>query len=488
MSAVASLTFLHYFADMGNHRLLGAETAQGLPSVTVWFTFVRGAGKQYGILWFGNASVFNRWGYFNPDLDENVPKGYTTGPTAGTSPSLLKRLWYVEVMYDSCMMCFEMGHLSSKKKTVRIVDGEPREVPAPTVIGEIQLEGMDWVRRHPNHGVMYTPIALIMDFYTGWVPPRHLYTSETYMVWGNMLYEKGDHQIDLFFREVFPGYEDCSFYHNERGFLTPTPCGDIFDVLLSNVPDFVLNRYNSAVILGETRLEGGLLEKIKKFVAAGGSLAVSASQLREGAESLTGVRLRGSTKTCDHAVLSSKNLRLSEPAFTMYQLEVLEAEVLAATIRGEPLVTRKRYHSGAEVLVFAADYGLSDRLALKPIVNECDRPLPSPYEMLRHVRALLLPWLRDFNLVEVTGPAVQFITSVTEDTSRLLVTLCNNDVQPWHGTVAVKGADVVRAVDWMTDKPIPGGPFISVEVAPHGVVVLELYADRQVVRFKEKQQ
>lgn len=35
MVALNSLTFSHYFADMGNHRLLGAETAQALPSVPI---------------------------------------------------------------------------------------------------------------------------------------------------------------------------------------------------------------------------------------------------------------------------------------------------------------------------------------------------------------------------------------------------------------------------------------------------------------------
>jgi len=486
--SLSSLTFPHYFAHMGNHRLLGAETAQALPSVPMWYAFIRGAGKQYGILWYGNASVFNRWGYYNPDLEEDVRdtrSGYLTGPTVGTTLSLLKRLWYVELMYNCCMMSIEMGHLSSKRKVVKTVDGKTMEVPALTPIGELHLKAADWMRRHPDLGVMYTPVALILDFYTGWVPPRHLYTSDIYMVWGNMPYGKGDHQIDLFFREVYPGYEDCSFYHNERGFLTPTPCGDIFDVLLSNVEEFVLKRYNAAVILGDTHLEGELLEKIRSFVKAGGSLAVFANQLGEGCEDITGVRLTGRVKTSNHAIITTDDLRVSEPMFKFHELEVVDGEVLAATRKGEPLVVRRRI-SDAEVFTFASDYGLSERLPLrKPIVNECDRPLPSPYQLLQHVRGILLPWLRDFNLIEVYGQPIQYITSVTDEPTRLLVTLCNNDPMPWSGVIAIKGANIAKATNLMTDEPLPGGPMLRVEVPRLDVMIYELIADRPVVRFKE---
>ena len=491
----STLTFPHYFAHMGNHRLLGAEIGARL-CVPLLFAFLRGAGKQYGILWFCDISLWNHWGYFDPDREENVEfkekdHRYTAGPTAGLSLSLLRRLWYLGVMYDCVMIGLgEKGHLSRKKTTIRMIEGKPRKVPALTAIGKLQLEGMNWVRRHPNRGTMYTPIALILDFYTGWTPPRHYYPwgGEPYMVWGNMPYQKGDHQIDLFFREIFPGYENCSYYRDERGILTPTPYGDIFDVLLSNVPDFVLNRYNAVIMLGEIHLKGDVLEKIRKFVEAGGSLVVFANQLQEDADDLLGIQLLKSTRECDHAILTSENLVLREPTYTMHKMKIIDANinVLAITRHREPLVTCKKHTSDGEVLVFAADYGLSDRLAFKkPIFNECERPLPSPYQILEHVRALLLPWLRNFNLIKIIGPPIQFLTSVTEDPTRLLVTLCNNDVLPWFGYIRIKRAKIARAVNWMTDKSLQGGSYISIKVPPHDIVILELHADRPIVRFKE---
>ena len=36
--------------------------------------------------------------------------------------------------------------------------------------------------------------------------------------------------------QFYPGYADSSYFHNERGFQSPTPHGDTVDVLLSDAP------------------------------------------------------------------------------------------------------------------------------------------------------------------------------------------------------------------------------------------------------------
>jgi hypothetical protein len=65
MSTLVLLNFGHYFLKEMVYTLIGAETAQGLPNGQVYYSFIRGAGKQYGVPWFGNASVWNRWGWKN---------------------------------------------------------------------------------------------------------------------------------------------------------------------------------------------------------------------------------------------------------------------------------------------------------------------------------------------------------------------------------------------------------------------------------------
>jgi len=485
--ALNSLTFPHYFAAMGNHRLLGAETAQGLPSVPMWYAFIRGAGKQYGLLWYGNSSVFNRWGWKSmddPDGEDKRVGGYMCGPTAGTSMSLLRRLWYVLVMYGSIMMSFESGHLGTRKME-RIVDGVKQEAPELTEIGREQLKGKKWCEDHPDRGELHTPVALMWDYYCGWAPPRHLYTSDTYLVWGNMPYQKGDHQIDLVLRELYPGYEDASFYHSERGFLTATPCGDIFDVILSDASLDVLKRYQCVLLLGETRLEGELLVKLSRFVAAGGHLIACANQLSEEAGALFGVRI-GPTEEAYHAIIPGQSQPINEIPFRLHRLSLdADVVVLAKTRQGLPLVARKDHPGGGSTLLFASEFFLSNPLIDRQrIHNELDQPLPSPHAILEHAKAVLLPYLRSFNLVTVEGGPIQYLVNVTSQTDRLIVTLCNNGPDVWEGMLRAGGLGTRRATNWMTDAKLAPRMAVRVQVPPLDVVVVELLLDGPAFEVK----
>jgi len=476
-----SLTFPHAFCAMGNHRLIGAETAQALPSVPMWYAFLRGAGKQYGVLWFGNASVWNRWGaksLADPNAPDTSAPGFWSGPTAGTSMSLLRRLWYVLVMYGSVIMGYESGHLASAQ-VERTVGGRKVKAPDLTDIGREHLKGAAWCRQHPDRGELYTPVALLWDADAGWVPPRHLYTQDTYLVWGNMPYERGDHQIDLLFRELYPDYLDAGFYHSERGFLTATPCGDIFDVLLSDAPAAILDRYPCVVVLGETRIEGELLAKLRGYVARGGRLVAFASQLGDDAGALFGVR-PGASAEANHALIPGHPWPVNEPAFPYRELRPLAgARTVARTRQGAALAVRRGAAGGGETLLFAADHGLSKQLAgWEAIRNEVDQPLASPYALLEHVKAVLLPLLRSHNLVEVEGPPVQYLTNVTRRADRLVVTLVNNAPQPWTGAVRPRRGKVTRATHWMAGRRLAGGDAVRITVPPLDVAVFEMLLDQ----------
>ena len=478
-----SLTFPHYFADMGNHRMLGAETAQALPSVPMWYSFIRGAGKQYGLLWFGNASVWNRWGaksLANPQGEDTNAPGFLSGPTAGTSMSLLRRLWYVLVMYGSVIMGYEAGHLGDKQ-VERTVDGVTKKVPELTDIGREHMKGAKWCADHPDRGELHTPVALMWDFHAGWAPPRHLYSQDAYLVWGNMPYEKGDHQIDLLLRELYPGYEDAGFFHNERGFLTPTPCGDSFDVILSNTSQDVLNRYECIVLLGETRIEGDLLRKLSAYVKQGGHLVSCANQLGDDAGALFGVEV-GPVEEAYHAVIPDHPWPLNEERFRMRRLTCKPgAEALAHTRQGLPLVVRN-----GRSMLFASEFFLSNpTTGLETIRNQVDQPLASPCTMLEHVKAILLPYLRSFNLVSVDGPPIQFLVNVTPRTDRLVVTLCNNTPQPWEGAIRPKHGRVKHAVNWMTGQTLPGEESVRAHVPPLDVIVVELLLDQPAFEVRK---
>jgi len=96
-ATLVSLNFGHYLLKEGTFTLIGAETAQALPNNQVYYAFIRGAGKQYGVPWFGNASVYNRWGYKTYG-SSGGSGGDTHGPTKGTSLRLMKRLLYNHIL------------------------------------------------------------------------------------------------------------------------------------------------------------------------------------------------------------------------------------------------------------------------------------------------------------------------------------------------------------------------------------------------------
>ncbi len=264
MSALVSLNFGHYFLKEGLYTLLGAETAQALPNSQVYYAFIRGAGKQYGVPWFGNASVFNRWGFksYGPP---GKSEGLAHGPAKGTSLSLMKRLLYSHILYNSMLAGFESGWIEKDELTP---------------IGRIQRAANRWVKEIGQPGVMQTPIALMVDFYSGWSFPRHLYTSDVYRVWGNLPYERGDYLTHSVLEMLYPGYQDSSYFHDETGFLTATPYGDSADVLLSDAPGWLLDRYPLLVIAGDVQIDEELRDKLGAYVRSGGRLVVPGTLAR----------------------------------------------------------------------------------------------------------------------------------------------------------------------------------------------------------------
>ena len=238
-AALVSLNFGHYFLKEGTYTLIGAETAQALPNNQVYYAFIRGAGRQYGVPWFGNASIFNRWGYKTYG-SAGGSGGDTHSPINGTSLSLMKRLLYSHILYNCVAVGFENGWFEGEKLSP---------------IGRIQQSAQRWVKQQGQPGVLHTPVALLLDFYSGWTFPRHLYSGDVYRVWGNRPYEAGDYFTDAILDLLYPGYQNSSYFHDESGFLAPTPFGDIADCLLSDAPAWALDRYAVVILGGE--LGGG---------------------------------------------------------------------------------------------------------------------------------------------------------------------------------------------------------------------------------------
>lgn len=466
MNATGSLNFSHYYGER-NARLLGLETAQGLPSDTLLFAFLRGAGKQYGRLTYQASSIWNRFGY-NMYQDRKTTgsggnAGYGFGPNKGCSRSLHKRLFFCGYLD---------GHSIFGTETSQFTGDEVAEgVPELSPLGRQHLELHEWVQKHPERGVLATPVALMLDFYNGWNMPRHLYRGDRYKIWGKFPYEKGDYLIDNMFRMIWPGYEDASYLRNERGFITPTPFGDIFDVITNRCPADVLKQYSAVMLLGDVEMTPDVVQRLSAYVQTGGDLVTDARHARTFPAELTGVRFGPEAKGCLSHVLSCGETFQEQPyGYTV--VSPAGARVLVINEQGHPLVTVHQASQG-RVIVGAADYWMSDTLAyaVPEIVN-----LEPPYQLLRGVQSLLASYFDSFNPVQLDPPGLNVHTCCYDgDPKRLLVGLINNDLfAAWHGSIRVRLGEAASATELWKDRTLKIGDRIELEVPAGDVAILEI--------------
>jgi hypothetical protein len=393
MSTLVSLNFGHYFLKEGVYTFIGAETAQALPNGQVFYAFIRGAGKQYGVPWFGNASVWNRWGWkqYGPDIHDGSMTG---SPTHGTSLSLLKRLLYSQILYNNVMVGFESSYFKSVQHppSTEWVEGEDL-----SPVGLMQRAAGRWLNTVGQPGVMMTPVALMLDFFAGWTFPRHLYTSEVYRVWGNLPYEPGDYLTDGVLDMIYPGYQDSSYFHDESGFIAPTPYGDIADCLLSDSPAWLLARYPLLVIAGESGGGAEVRDKLEAYVEQGGHLILTAGNLAKLPGGIAGFQIGNSVKHFNKGarVRVGTQQVVEDGPFDLNTLALPKMVRILAECSGVPAAVVAPFGKG-EVTIIASPFGVGGKevegvrdLLAGQLHNEVDKPLPKPYPLLKHMRAVM---------------------------------------------------------------------------------------------------
>jgi hypothetical protein len=406
MATLVSLNFGHYFLKEGVYTMIGAETAQGLPNTQIYYSFIRGAGKQYGVPWFGNASVWNRWGWKN----YSGVTDYNGGDTEGTSLSLLKRLIYSHIMYNCVAVGFESSFLNSKDEL--------------SPIGKIQQSASLWVKQNGNPGNLYTPVAVMLDFLSGWSFPRHLYTDNIYRVWGNLPYDEGDYLTDDILNLLYPGYQDASFFHNEKGFITETPYGDAADCLLSDCPLWLMQQY--AVIIIGSRLTGSneVKDKLEKYVQSGGRLVITAANLQRIPDGLCGMKAgHKEYKFGENALIASGKKSITErSAFKALELDCpVDTKIIA--LSGNVTLAAELKKGKGTLTVLAAPFGTGFRQENSGNAG-IDMEMKSPFPLLTHAELILRDMLSStaiFNKID----SLSMITC-RRNKGEYTLAICNN--------------------------------------------------------------
>ncbi|MCE5238231.1 LamG domain-containing protein [bacterium] len=463
MNATGSLNFSHYYGERGA-RTLGLETAQGLPSDTLMFAFLRGAAKQYGRLTTQATSIWNRYGYnIYSDRKTDGGNGYGFGPHKGCSLSLHRRLFFQSYTGGDSIVGTETAQFTADVNP----DGSPELSP----LGRQHLAFREWVQSHPDRGVMYAPIAFMLDFTNGWNMPRHLYRSDKYKIWGKLPYEKGDYLTDNIFRMVWPGYEDCSYFRNERGFICDTPYGDLFDVITNRCHPSVLQQYTALMLMGDVEITPAVAANLQQFVQQGGDVLMDAGHAAKLPPAFTGLSVGDPQTARSTARVGTKQVWPEQP-YTLRSAQLQAAQPLLRSESGAPVMAVNTVGRG-RVIVCLADNFMTDQLtyADPKLVN-----MESPYALLQGVRAVLDEYFASFSPVALDPPGLNVRVNCTSDAPRkLLVTLTNNNLfADWRGTLRVKGRKVDSLREWWENRDLkPGAP---VTVPAGDVRVLEVWA------------
>ncbi|MBQ9859195.1 MAG: hypothetical protein IJO76_00765 [Clostridia bacterium] len=428
MTILASLALIHYYARGGYATLLSCEAAQALPNSQMWYAFIRGASKQYGILPSGNVSVWNKTGYKYYG-EPGLPNG---APDKGTSLSLMRRILWNEYMYNCVFLGFENSWFDNDDSESHILSTvKPEDVYAPagfTPIGQVQTYANKLVNSLGRPGVMYTPVAFMMNYNAGWNPPSHLYSPKLYEVWGDIPYNTGDFQTHALFTMLYPRYEDAGRFFDETGFLCKTRYGEIADALLSDADAAILGQYRMLVMVNDTELTAEVEDKVRCFVDNGGHLVLWAPTVlnaanREEMLSYCGIEMAGGkTAVSGTAVYGGEEYPVSD--LTLVNAAPAADAVVEATVEGKPAILTTA-HGAGKVTVILAESGLERQETPAVATREQEQPIPQAYAWTPFVERYLGDCFDSYTLVKPTNEELQYIVTV-KDENTLLLQVTNN--------------------------------------------------------------
>ncbi len=356
----------HIAAEWGAHHLvLETTNTTGKDSFYHyrWQTsmfFTRGAARQYGLPWGWYAANFyngyNSAGEWKNDQFHNYfGEGSNFGAEKGTSQSLMEKAFYLSYLGGAifaeseewqCLMLKPYG-----SKAVLTPFGEDlRDFHAFTV-------------DHPDRGVPYTPVALLVPFNQGY--PHWGGNS-----WSRFEYRSGDDMVDGCMFTVIPPWDRVTeMKKGVEGALFHSPYGDIFDVLAPDVASFAQasGAYKAAILLGEYPDNREMAQNLIRYVENGGTLLINLKQVTKSIpESFLGIyrttfpAQTGTEVTDDNG----RKFRLNAP-YKFNKIRLQGARAILKDDQGNILASANRYGKG-QVIVTAPDYMMPVATTLEP--------------------------------------------------------------------------------------------------------------------------
>lgn len=341
--AVGTFPIIHQLAEAGCD-VLGTESAAAMPYTQVQLAFIRGAARQYRkrSVWYYGASFGDAIRSFTKEHPYTLAyEGLQVdNRNAVIGPSLahIRRVLLHAYLQGASLFHPEQGY------NLFGPDGKLNPM------GWCYDEMVRLATRHPERGVIYTPIAVLLDRAHGW----DKYTYSGSHIREKQPLERSDRMINGFFNVAqFPFPKNEGDPVDDLGVPWPNGYfGDIFDVLVTSPTHLdAVSSYPVVFCVGDTRLDSKWVAELKTYVAAGGTLVINAAQLGEGiGEDFLGVRPGKSWKETNTVECARDVEILVGNAFSYLEVTPTKAEVIAQTPAGDPVALLNKIGKGRVVL------------------------------------------------------------------------------------------------------------------------------------------
>jgi hypothetical protein len=341
-----SIALAHLFREAGS-RVVGYEEDSTNYHVPMRIAFERGAARQYNGAWINYASgnFGDSCNYFSQE--PVVPRGAKSwfhskyAVTDGVSAGWYRKLYYLNYLGGASAVYWEQS-LSNQ-----FIKPGPGEHPIElSPFGRGTDDFMEFVKRLPDRGEPYTPIAFLLSRAHGYEPVNN---------YCKMLDFFPLDRADLELRELF------NVAWHPAGVVEGKPAapdvqsmpsgvyGNLFDVLVDR-PERAKAIFDYPIVwaAGDVDQGGPWHAALEEYVRKGGTLVVNIEAAKSLPPKLLGLKPTGKTLTADEWAPAVGE---SRPAVPFEVVEVaLDGATTLAWAGKAPLVTRNAVGEGAVIV------------------------------------------------------------------------------------------------------------------------------------------
>ena len=314
----------HYeaYAAAWGTECVGLEVAENIAFTQSKIAFARGAARAWNKPWSVQVSP-----WFGPSCTTSGPlrteAGIVRGLDAGHSLSLYERLWLHGWFAGAAMV--------TPENSIAIFFEKPEAPWTLTEHGRKAAEVYAVMRNH-HRGIPYTPVAVVLDRLAG-------YNAYMDKPWGILEPTPADRELrDLFDHQLYPGSDHIHTRPDpanpEASYLRPTPYGEIFDVLLSDVPADVLPRYPVILLAGDLTFDLPFLTELEKSLRGGSRLLLHPRHRDTLGADFDRLRAQGNVEVLETTTLTQTG---RPAAIAPTRLAALARELAPVEVSGSPI-------------------------------------------------------------------------------------------------------------------------------------------------------